>query len=82
MALSAQHQSDVNIFTNAVRSHWGIENNLHYCLDASFREDNSRIRTANTLACMGIIRHIRSALRRKNTKLHRMIAVAQRCYTV
>jgi len=28
---------------NAVRSHWGIENNLHWVLDMQFREDESRM---------------------------------------
>jgi predicted transposase YbfD/YdcC len=28
----------------ASRSHWGIENNLHYCLDVTFREDECRTR--------------------------------------
>jgi predicted transposase YbfD/YdcC len=31
-------------FANAVRSHWGIENSLHWCLDMTFREDESRVR--------------------------------------
>jgi predicted transposase YbfD/YdcC len=34
----------VKCFANAVRSHWGIENALHWCLDVTFREDESRIR--------------------------------------
>jgi predicted transposase YbfD/YdcC len=29
----------------ATRGHWGVENSLHWCLDMSFREDDSRIRT-------------------------------------
>ena len=28
---------------HAVRSHWGIENNLHWVLDMQFREDESRM---------------------------------------
>ncbi|AHE99504.1 transposase ISPg6 [Thioalkalivibrio paradoxus ARh 1] len=27
-----------------MRSHWGIENQLHWALDATFREDDNRIR--------------------------------------
>ncbi len=27
-----------------IRGHWGIENNLHWCLDINFREDDRRIR--------------------------------------
>lgn len=27
-----------------IRGHWGVENNLHWCLDISFREDERRIR--------------------------------------
>lgn len=31
----------------AVRSHWGIENSLHWVLDVAFREDGSRKRDGN-----------------------------------
>ena len=29
---------------SAIRNHWKIENSLHWCLDMTFREDESRLR--------------------------------------
>ena len=34
----------VKRFAKCVRGHWGIENTLHWCLDVTFREDESRVR--------------------------------------
>lgn len=34
----------VKKFAHAVRSHWAIENTCHWCLDVTYREDESRIR--------------------------------------
>jgi predicted transposase YbfD/YdcC len=34
----------VKRFARAVRNHWGIENTCHWCLDVTYREDESRIR--------------------------------------
>lgn len=39
----------VKRFAACVRGHWGIENTLHWCLDITFREDESRVRN-RTLA--------------------------------
>ena len=41
-----------------VRSHWAIENNLHWVLDMSFGEDQSRIRKHNAPQNMAIVRHM------------------------
>ena len=35
---------DIKRFATAVRGHWAIENTLHWCLDLTFREDESRLR--------------------------------------
>ena len=45
-------------FAQASRSHWGIENQLHWCLDVAFREDDSRIRSGHAPENMALIRHI------------------------
>jgi predicted transposase YbfD/YdcC len=34
----------VKPFAHAVRSHWSIENSCHWCLDVTYREDESRMR--------------------------------------
>lgn len=34
----------VKRFARAVRQHWAIENTCHWCLDITYREDESRIR--------------------------------------
>ena len=33
---------------DAIRSHWGIENSLHWSLDMAFREDECRKRKDNS----------------------------------
>jgi len=43
---------------SAQRSHWGIENSLHWVLDMDFREDESRMRLGNCAANMNVLRHL------------------------
>jgi predicted transposase YbfD/YdcC len=42
----------------AIRSHWAIENVLHWILDMSFNEDYSRIRKENAPHIIAIFPHV------------------------
>ena len=42
----------------AVRGHWAVENELHWCLDIGFREDDCPIREAQSAENLAAIRHI------------------------
>ena len=44
-------------FADAARSHWAIENNLHWTLDVTFNEDQSRLRTGHGAKNMAVVRH-------------------------
>lgn len=49
---------NASVILNAIRSHWGIENSLHWVLDVVFREDASRIRKDNSSQNIGVLRKI------------------------
>lgn len=45
-------------FNEAIREHWGIENNLHWILDVAFNEDNSTKRAGNAAENFSVISKI------------------------
>ena len=53
-------------FGIAVRSHWSIENNLHWQLDVTFNEDKSRIRKGHADANFSILRRTALSLLKNN----------------
>jgi predicted transposase YbfD/YdcC len=50
-----------------VRSHWGIENRLHWVLDIAFREDDCRVRKDHGPQNFAVLRHIALNLLRRDT---------------
>jgi predicted transposase YbfD/YdcC len=49
---------DSEKLAHAIRSHWAIENRLHWRLEVSFNEDASRIRTDHAPENMNIVKKI------------------------
>ncbi len=54
-------------FAEAGRSHWGIENQLHWQLDVTFREDECRIRKGHADANFSILRRTALSLLKQET---------------
>ena len=48
-----------------IRSHWGIENGLHWVLDVAFREDEGRTRDLNAGANLALLRRVAVSLRKR-----------------
>lgn len=51
-------ENNVKIFADAVRKHWGIENNLHAPLDIVFREDSNTTLEKNGARNLSILKRI------------------------
>ena len=49
---------DPAILGQAIRSHWAVENALHWVLDVTFREDDSRVRDRTAARNLALLRKI------------------------
>lgn len=47
---------DANLAQAVVRSHWGVENQLHYLLDVVFKEDEHQLRNRTAAANLNVVR--------------------------
>ncbi len=51
-------RDDPAILGQAIRTHWSIENALHWVLDVTFREDDSRVRDRTAARNLAVLRKI------------------------
>jgi predicted transposase YbfD/YdcC len=58
-------------FAAAVRGHWGVENSLHWQLDVTFGEDQSRLRKGHADANFSLLRRTALSLL-KNNKIEKV----------
>lgn len=68
---------EAELIANAVRSHWKVENSLHWRLDVVFGQDKSRYRDRNGARNLATCRKQALNLLQKETTLKRGIATKQ-----
>lgn len=69
---------NAKLFAKSVRGHWGIENALHWCLDVTFREDDSRVRERRLTNNMAWLKRFAISLL-KQVPDQRSVAMRRRC---
>jgi len=77
---------DAERIATAIRSHWAVENRLHWCMDIAFQDDQMRVRTGHAAHNLAVMKHItlnliRMAPKRKGgIKVRRLIAATSDTY--
>lgn len=61
--------ADAKQMNRVIRSHWSMENSLHWVLDIAFREDDSRIRKDQGPENMATLRHIALNLLKQDKRI-------------
>ena len=65
---------DAARLARVIRSHWGIENRLHWVLDVAFREDHNRARDGHAPENLAILRHVALNLLRQDRSVRGGVA--------
>ena len=50
--------ADAQRLADAIRSHWSVENRLHWCMDVAFGDDQMRARTGHAAHNLAVLKHI------------------------
>lgn len=67
--ITSAKEADAKKIGQSIRSHWAIENSLHWVLDIAFREDESRIRTGHAQENMALLRKLTlNLIKKDNTR--------------
>jgi predicted transposase YbfD/YdcC len=66
--ITSHLDKDAKFIGEAIRSHWCVENKLHWQLDVSFNEDQCRLRSGNAAANFSFLNKIAlNLLKNENT---------------
>src|SRR5512143_3014660 len=65
--------ADARLLNEAARSHWAVENSLHWVLDVTFDEDRSRIKKGNAPENFGLLRRLALCLLKREATSKRSI---------
>lgn len=78
---------DATKISAAIRSHWAVENRLHWCMDVAFADDQMRARTSHAAHNLAVLKHITLNLirldpvkRKGGIKARRFIAATSDLY--
>ena len=78
---------DAGRLAQAIRSHWSVENRLHWCMDVAFADDQMRARTGHAAHNLAVLKHITLNLirldptpRKGGIKARRLIAATSDLY--
>jgi predicted transposase YbfD/YdcC len=78
---------DPQRITHAIRSHWSVENRLHWSMDVTFNDDQMRARTKAAAHNLAVLKHITLNLirldpikRKGGIKARRLIAATSDAY--
>lgn len=73
--------ADAQRLADAIRSHWSVENRLHWCMDVAFGDDQMCARTGHAAHNLAVLKHITLNLirldpipRKGGIKVRRLIA--------
>jgi predicted transposase YbfD/YdcC len=59
-------RASAQVYGDALRSHWGIENNLHWQLDVTFAEDANRVQGRHSAENLALLRRLALALLKRH----------------